>query len=99
MLQLDDVQLLGINNRDLGTFEVSLNVTVDLMAGPLGDEVRRRGIPVVGESGIHVLDDVNVLQGAGVSCLLVGESLVKQDTPDVGRGLHSPTYQINLRRH
>jgi indole-3-glycerol phosphate synthase len=47
-------------------------------------EVRRRGIPVVGESGIHVTADVDVLQKAGVSCLLVGESLVKQDTPDVG---------------
>eukprot|EP00227_Mantoniella_beaufortii_P011191 CAMPEP_0197591656 /NCGR_PEP_ID=MMETSP1326-20131121/13838_1 /TAXON_ID=1155430 /ORGANISM="Genus nov. species nov., Strain RCC2288" /LENGTH=361 /DNA_ID=CAMNT_0043157195 /DNA_START=165 /DNA_END=1250 /DNA_ORIENTATION=- len=84
VLKLDDIQLLGINNRDLGTFEVSLNVTVDLMAGPLGDEVRRRGITVVGESGIFTIDDVNVLQKAGVGCLLVGESLVKQDSPEIG---------------
>ena len=39
---------------------------------------------MVGESGIFTIDDVNVLQEAGVGCLLVGESLVKQDTPDVG---------------
>ena len=84
VLQLEDIELLGINNRDLGTFEVSLDVTVDLLAGPLGDQVRERGITMVGESGIFTIDDVNVLQEAGVGCLLVGESLVKQDTPDVG---------------
>jgi len=84
VLKLDKVDLLGINNRDLGTFEVSLNVTVDLLKGPLGDQVRERGITVVGESGIFTIDDVNVLQTAGVGCLLVGESLVKQDSPDVG---------------
>ena len=84
VLKLEDVELLGINNRDLGTFKVDLNVTVDLLAGPLGDEVRERGITMVGESGIFTIDDVNVLQEAGVGCLLVGESLVKQDTPDVG---------------
>lgn len=84
VLRLEDIDLLGINNRDLGTFEVSLNVTVDLLAGPLGDQVRERGITVVGESGIFTIDDVNVLQNAGVGCLLVGESLVKQDAPDVG---------------
>ena len=84
VLKLEHIDLLGINNRDLGTFEVSLDVTVDLMAGPLGDQVRERGITMVGESGIFTIDDVNVLQEAGVGCLLVGESLVKQDTPDVG---------------
>ena len=84
VLKLDDIDLLGINNRDLGTFEVSLDVTVDLLSGPLGEQVRARGITMVGESGIFTIDDVNVLQDAGVGCLLVGESLVKQDTPDVG---------------
>jgi len=84
VLKLEDIDLLGINNRDLGTFEVSLDVTVNLLAGPLGDQVRERGITMVGESGIFTIDDVNVLQEAGVGCLLVGESLVKQDTPDVG---------------
>ena len=62
VLKLEDVELLGINNRDLGTFKVDLNVTVDLLAGPLGDEVRERGITMVGESGIFTIDDVNVLQ-------------------------------------
>ena len=50
----------------------------------VGEVVRERGITMVGESGIFTIDDVNVLQEAGVGCLLVGESLVKQDTPDVG---------------
>ena len=78
------IDLLGINNRDLGTFEVSLSVTTDLMNGPLGEEVKERGITMVGESGIFTIDDVNLLQDSGVGAVLVGESLVKQDTPDVG---------------
>ena len=63
---------------------MSLDVTTGLLNGPLGEVVRERGITMVGESGIFTIDDVNVLQEAGVGCLLVGESLVKQDTPDVG---------------
>ena len=84
VLKLEKIDLLGINNRDLGTFKVSLDVTVDLLNGPLGEQVRERGITMVGESGIFTIDDVNTLQDAGVGCLLVGESLVKQDTPDIG---------------
>lgn len=78
------IDLLGINNRDLGTFEVSLSVTTDLMNGPLGEVVKKRGITMVGESGIFTIDDVNLLQNSGVGAVLVGESLVKQSTPDVG---------------
>mmetsp|Transcript_15072 Transcript_15072/g.25512 ORF Transcript_15072/g.25512 Transcript_15072/m.25512 type:complete len:363 (+) Transcript_15072:56-1144(+) len=81
VLELDNLKLLGINNRDLGTFEVTLNVTVDLMAGPLGDKVRERGILMVGESGIFTPADVKVVQDAGVKALLVGESLVRESDP------------------
>uniref|UniRef100_A0A7S0R661 indole-3-glycerol-phosphate synthase n=1 Tax=Pyramimonas obovata TaxID=1411642 RepID=A0A7S0R661_9CHLO len=81
VLELEDLKLLGINNRDLGTFEVSLDVTVDLMAGPLGDIVRERGITMVGESGIFTPDDVKVVQDAGVKAILVGESLVRENDP------------------
>ena len=79
-----DIDLLGINNRDLGTFKVDLNVTVELMATELGKQVKERNIVMVGESGIFTIDDVNVVQNAGCGAILVGESLVKQDTPDVG---------------
>jgi indole-3-glycerol phosphate synthase len=79
-----EIDLLGINNRDLGTFKVDLNVTVELMATELGKEVKERNIVMVGESGIFTIDDVNVVQNAGCGAILVGESLVKQDTPDVG---------------
>lgn len=81
VLELEELKLLGINNRDLGTFEVSLDVTVDLMAGPLGDQVRERGITVVGESGIFTPEDVKVVQDAGVKAILVGESLVRESDP------------------
>ena len=40
---------------------------------------------------------MNVLQEAGVGCLLVGESLVKQDTPDVGIKKLRPAFGLNLK--
>lgn len=62
--------LIGINNRDLRTFEVDLAVTERL--APLAP----RGALLVGESGIFCRGDVERMRRAGVSAVLVGESLV-----------------------
>ncbi|TWT56682.1 Indole-3-glycerol phosphate synthase [Thalassoglobus neptunius] len=64
--------LIGVNNRNLQTFETRLEHCTDL----------RKSIPeeilVVGESGIHSHDDVLMLQNSGVHAILVGESLMRQ---------------------
>lgn len=46
--------------------------------------MKRRGILMVGESGIFTYDDVAFVQQAGVGAILVGESLVKQGDPTAG---------------
>lgn len=68
--------IIGINNRNLKTFEVDLEHTVR-MAAEIPDECL-----VVGESGIRTADDVRRLAAAGVSAMLVGESLTAQT--DIG---------------
>jgi indole-3-glycerol phosphate synthase len=69
-------RLIGINNRNLKTFEVDLEHTLRM----------RRRIPadraVVGQSGIRTRDDVVRLAEAGVQAMLVGESLMA--APDIG---------------
>lgn len=67
--------LLGINNRNLRTFEVSLRNTLDLLADI------PQGTDVVTESGITTVADVLKLRAAGVQRFLVGESLMRQDSP------------------
>jgi indole-3-glycerol phosphate synthase len=64
--------LVGINNRDLGTFIVDLQTTIDLMKDIPGDRT------VVSESGIRTREDVVKLQRSGVSAILVGESLMRE---------------------
>lgn len=68
--------LMGVNNRDLRTFQTDLNHTVRL----------RQLIPsevlLVGESGIHTNKDVKLLESAGVGAILVGESLMRCE--DIG---------------
>lgn len=71
--------LIGVNNRDLRTFEVSLETSFRLR------KLVPRGIPFVAESGIFTRDDVLALQDAGVNAVLVGESLMRE--PDPGRKL------------
>jgi indole-3-glycerol phosphate synthase len=65
-------QLVGVNNRDLRTFEVDLEHVVRM----------RRLVPattvLVGESGIHTREDVLRLEKAGIDAMLVGESLMRQ---------------------
>jgi len=69
-------KLVGINNRNLRTFEVDLEHTLRLKQRIPADRV------VVGESGIRTRDDVLRLEAAGVHAMLVGESLMA--SPDLG---------------
>lgn len=79
VLRLDDACIVGVNNRDLNTFETSLDVTLALR-----DKVPAERL-LVSESGIHDRDDVARLRAANVPALLIGESLMRR--PDPGRAL------------
>jgi indole-3-glycerol phosphate synthase len=70
-------RIIGINNRDLRTFQVSVETTFRLR--PLIPP----GIVVVSESGIRSRADALKLQEAGVDAMLVGESLMRR--PDPGK--------------
>lgn len=65
--------LVGVNNRDLRTFETRLETSVALAAKMPVDVVK------VSESGIHSAADIRRLQEAGFQAFLVGEHLMKSD--------------------
>ena len=67
--------LLGINNRDLRSFHVSLQTTLDLLPRIPADKT------VVTESGILGPDDVALMHRNGVSAFLVGEAFMRQPSP------------------
>jgi len=67
--------LIGINNRNLGTFETQLRTTLDLLPGI------PRGRIVVTESGILRPEDVSSIRGNGVSAFLVGEAFMRAADP------------------
>jgi indole-3-glycerol phosphate synthase len=67
--------LLGINNRDLRTFETRLETTLDLLPGIPEDRI------VITESGILSTADVARMRSAGVNAFLVGEAFMRADDP------------------
>jgi indole-3-glycerol phosphate synthase len=73
-LQLD-TKLIGINNRNLRTFETSLQTTLDLKAKVPEDRL------VITESGIHTPDDVQLMLDNGIYAFLVGEAFMRADSP------------------
>ncbi|HSF72957.1 MAG TPA: indole-3-glycerol phosphate synthase TrpC, partial [Microcoleus sp.] len=86
VLTLEGVNLIGINNRNLADFSVSLETTSQLLASRQ-TEIQAKGILIVSESGIHTPADLAKLASAGAEAVLIGESLVKQ--PDPGAALAS----------
>ena len=73
--------LVGINNRNLKTFAVDLNTTVNLLPGV------PQGLPVITESGIHRREDVARMLSHRVYGFLVGEAFMR--APDPGQALAS----------
>lgn len=74
-----DLDLLGINNRDLHDFSTDLETTLSLLS-QIPD-----GVQVVTESGIHTRDDVSRMRARNVQTFLVGEAFMR--APDPGQGL------------
>jgi len=73
--------MIGINNRNLHTFETSLNTTIELLTGIAPDCL------VITESGIHTKADVELMKSNQVNAFLIGEAFMRQDDP--GAGLNS----------
>jgi indole-3-glycerol phosphate synthase len=67
--------IIGVNNRNLRTFEVDLNTSLNLVGTIPADFLR------VAESGISAPDDIAVLRKAGFHAFLIGESLMRMDSP------------------
>jgi indole-3-glycerol phosphate synthase len=86
VLALDGVQLIGINNRNLATFDTDLATTEQLTA-QYGDQILAKGALLVSESGLFSRDDLDRVQSAGADAVLVGESLMRQ--PDVTAALEA----------
>lgn len=93
VLAIDGVNLIGINNRNLGNFSVDLQTTEDLLQ-KRGTLLQERGILVVSESGLHNNSDLQRVMAAGASAVLIGESLVKQ--PDPGKAISALFQGSNL---
>jgi indole-3-glycerol phosphate synthase len=70
-----DARLIGINNRNLRTFETRLETTLDLLGRVPADRL------LVTESGIHASDDVARMRAAGVHAFLVGEAFMRAEDP------------------
>src|SRR5262249_33790628 len=74
-----EVRLLGINNRNLRTFETTLDTSLRLAAEAPGEVV------LVSESGIRTREDIDQLRGAGFHAFLIGEELMRAE--DEGKAL------------
>ncbi len=74
-----ELELVGINNRDLRSFDTSLDTTIRML-----DSIPDSCM-VVTESGIHSRDDVALMRASGVNAFLVGEAFMRK--PDPGQAL------------
>ena len=78
-LDWNNVQIVGVNNRNLSTFEVNLHRGVEILCSAPEPVVK------VSESGLHKAEDLKLLQKHRIHAALIGEHLMKQD--NIGQGL------------
>ena len=73
----NNCKLIGINNRDLRTFEVSIQTSINLsnLAG-------NRNVTLVSESGIETKEDIKKLKQSGIKAFLIGEKLITAKDPE-----------------
>lgn len=84
--------LLGINNRDLHTFETRLETTLSLI-GDIPDQRR-----VVTESGINTREDVALMRDAGVQAFLIGEKFMRAQNPgEELAALFAPKHEAGMQ--
>ncbi|MEH2171425.1 indole-3-glycerol phosphate synthase TrpC [Nostoc sp.] len=77
VLKLDNLSLVGINNRNLEDFTLDLGTTKQLLA-ERQQQLQSLDITVVSESGLYTPADLSLVAEAGARAVLIGESLVKQ---------------------
>jgi indole-3-glycerol phosphate synthase len=70
-------KLIGVNNRNLHTFEVSLSTSLELACKAPEDSV------LISESGLNNAADLALLRGAGYAGFLIGESLMRAEDPEL----------------
>lgn len=90
VLALPAVELVGINNRNLEDFSVSLEITCDLIA-QRQQIILEKDILIVSESGLHTAADLKMVATAGAKAVLIGESLIKKDPSE-------PTFESEQAR-
>ncbi|OKH46968.1 indole-3-glycerol phosphate synthase [Calothrix sp. HK-06] len=78
VMAIQNIRLIGINNRNLSDFSVDLKVTKDLLMQHK-QKLNDLDITVVSESGLYTSDDLAFVLNAGAEAVLIGESLVRQE--------------------
>ena len=88
-----DQALIGINNRNLKTLEVSLNNTISIFE----EVIKSHKGPIISESGIKTVNDVKyIYEKTGIKNFHIGESLSESDNPsELMKKLIQITYQIS----
>ena len=73
----DEVDFVGVNNRNLKTFEVSIDTSLDLINKIPSEKL------AIAESGISTVDTIVTLRNAGFRGFLIGENFMKQTSPSI----------------
>ena len=72
---MPSIDMIGVNNRDLKTFEVNIETSIEMASAIPSDFIK------VSESGISTLDSIKTLKGHGFQGFLVGEHFMKTNSP------------------